>query len=345
MLNNCHEQETLVNGVGIRLVLLQWVLAANIVAFTLKWFLASLILTSISLALLVWIHITLYLHPVASTRPLDTLFIHAPLRLLLISIFLQAFPQVLFITLGWHYNLVKDESDFDKWSWQAVAFIVSFNAAGLVEVAWRLDFVWAVGGMWIVLGQLTQRPKAANVFVRTSLPSLSSYLVPALVSFRRSSRRTPRALPFSFDPVRSRSVDPRSSLMNSMTHSSPDAHHLCFPFNPTEPSVQQCLPPHCPAPAASFPDEQPTCYRLRTQALDSTILLLLRVLVPLPEPRNLRLLLRQIRIIQPTGSGSILIVRRKTDGALGFQGALLVDAAPDEDHADEYDWVEDRECY
>ncbi|KAF8324000.1 hypothetical protein DL93DRAFT_2104407 [Clavulina sp. PMI_390] len=157
-------KETLVAGVGMRLVFIQWLMAMNVVAFTLKWFIISLVCTSLSLALLVWVHITLYLHPVASTRPLDTAFIHAPLRLLLILTFLQDLPQVLFIVLGWHFNLVKDEQDYDKWGWQAVAFIVSFNLVGLLEVGWRLDFVWAAAGLWLTLGQLTQRPKAAQVF-------------------------------------------------------------------------------------------------------------------------------------------------------------------------------------
>lgn len=157
------------HGVGLRLVFIQWLMAINVVAFTLKWFIVSLVCTSLVLALLIWVHITLYLYPAASTRPLDTAFIHAPLRLLLILTFIQDLPQVLFIVLGWYFNLVKDEYKYDKWAWQAVAFIVSFNIVGLIEVAWRLDFVWTVGATWILIGQLTQRPKAASVFVRFTL--------------------------------------------------------------------------------------------------------------------------------------------------------------------------------
>jgi hypothetical protein len=161
-------QETLVTGVGMRLVLVQWLMAFNAVAFTLKWFILSLVLTSISLVLLIWIHISLVWHPIVSTRPLDTAFIHAPLRLLLAVTFLQDFPQALFIVLGWHFNLVKEENRYDQYAWQAVAFIFGFNAAGVFNVGWRLDIVWAVGAVWLLIGQLIQRPKAAQVFVSHS---------------------------------------------------------------------------------------------------------------------------------------------------------------------------------
>ena len=137
----------------------------NIVAFTLKWFTTSLILTSLSLALLIWLHISLSWYPITSARPLDTAFIHAPLRLLLAVTFLQDFPQVLFIVLGWHFNLVKEEEHYNKYAWQAVAFIVAFNLVGLVNVGWRLDVIWTVGAVWLLIGQMIQTPKAVQVFV------------------------------------------------------------------------------------------------------------------------------------------------------------------------------------
>jgi len=156
-------RETVVHGVGVRLVFAQWFMAVNVVAFTLQWFIASLVFTSISLLLLLWIHITLYIYPPHRSRPLDTAVIHTPLRLLLIITFLQDFPQVLFIVLGWYHHNSRPE-EYSKYGWQAVAFIVSFNLVGLIEVALRLDFVWAVAGMWIMVGQLLKRPKPAPVF-------------------------------------------------------------------------------------------------------------------------------------------------------------------------------------
>jgi hypothetical protein len=135
-------------------------MAANVVAFTLQWFKTSLVFTSVSLALLLWIHVTLQFYPIAPTRPLDVAFIHAPLRLLLVVTFLQELPQLLFIVLGWKWNQVKEEQDVEKWAWQAVAFIVSFNMVALIHVGWKLDLVTAVGALWIVIGQIVYRPKA-----------------------------------------------------------------------------------------------------------------------------------------------------------------------------------------
>lgn len=150
----------------------QWLMAFNAAAFTLKWFIASLILTSLSLVLLIWIHISLFRHPITSARPLDAAFIHAPLRLSLAVTLLQDFPQALFIVLGWHFNLVKEEEDYNKYAWQAVAFIAAFNAVGLVNVGWRLDVIWTVGAMWLLIGQMIETPKAVQVFVSPFTPPL-----------------------------------------------------------------------------------------------------------------------------------------------------------------------------
>lgn len=154
-------RETFVHGTGNRLVVLQWVMALNVVAFTFKWFIASLIFSSMSLSLLVWIHITLYMYPSDRTRPFDIVFIHAPLRLLLVFTFLQILPQTLFVVLGWYSD--NQKQNYDAFSWRAVAFIVSFNVAGLVQVAAQKDIVWTVAGIWIETAQFIHKPKPSNV--------------------------------------------------------------------------------------------------------------------------------------------------------------------------------------
>jgi len=159
-------KETIVHGAGIRLVLLQWVMALNFVAFTLEWFIASLVFSSISLFLLIWIHITLYQYPSARTRPLDIVFIHLPLRLLLVFTFLQILPQTLFVALGWlsNHHRWRWENN-DAFSWHGVAFIVGLNVVGLVEVALWKDIAWTVAGICIQVAQLIHKPKPSNVSV------------------------------------------------------------------------------------------------------------------------------------------------------------------------------------
>jgi len=161
VINGTEMKKTVVHGVGYRLVFVQYFMTLNVVAFTLKWFIASLVFTSLSLLLLVWIHLSLYMYPPNRSRPHDFILIHAPIRLLIVVTFLQHLPQILFIVLGWTPHMPED---VQKHAWHAVTFIVSFNALGLVEVALREDLVWTLAGMWIMIGQLIERPKAAPVF-------------------------------------------------------------------------------------------------------------------------------------------------------------------------------------
>ena len=163
LFNSFPHKKTVVHGVGLRLVFVQYFMTLNVVAFTLKWFIASLVFTSFSLLLLVWIHLSLYLYPPNRSRLLDFILIHAPIRLLIVVTFLQHLPQTLFIVLGWTPHMPED---IQEHAWHAVTFIVSFNVLGLIEVALREDLVWAFAGMWIMIGQLIKRPKAAPVFVR-----------------------------------------------------------------------------------------------------------------------------------------------------------------------------------
>ncbi|KAF9518761.1 hypothetical protein BS47DRAFT_1325078 [Hydnum rufescens UP504] len=161
--NKPEKQEMMVYGVGLCLVFVQCFMALNIVAFTLKFFIASLVFTSLSLLFLVWIHLSLYMYPPHHSRPVEFILIHTPIRLLIVVTFLQELPQLLFIVLGWTYHASKPD-DHQKHAWQAVAFIVAFNMAGVLEVALRGDFVWAFAGTWIIIGQLIARPKPAPVF-------------------------------------------------------------------------------------------------------------------------------------------------------------------------------------
>jgi len=162
-------RETLANGVGLRLVVANWVMMAWTIVFTLKFWLASTILLAVLFVLLLWINFTLLWYPIESHRPMDALAIHAPMRLFLLAVFLASLPQSIFITLNWVYSPDHPELDYNKRSWEAFGFILGTNFFGVLWVLFMRDAVWAAGGVWVMIALMSKRPKPVPVFAATIL--------------------------------------------------------------------------------------------------------------------------------------------------------------------------------
>lgn len=77
------------------------------------------------------IHITLLSYPATLARPLDALFIHAPMTMLLAILFELDWLHSGFIALGW---VIKDETKWSKWLWPAVGGVMGVN---LVTAIWE----------------------------------------------------------------------------------------------------------------------------------------------------------------------------------------------------------------
>jgi hypothetical protein len=77
------------------------------------------------------IHATLRFYPLTLKRPMDALFIHAPMVLLLATLFELDWLHNGFIALGW---VIKDEYRWGKWTWQAVG---SVGAVNVVVAIWE----------------------------------------------------------------------------------------------------------------------------------------------------------------------------------------------------------------
>lgn len=158
-------KETLVNGVGLRLVVVNWLMTAWAALWALQLFLASTIVLGIVAVLLGWIVFSLFWFTPGGplTRPFDNLFIHAPLKLWFMITLALDFPLSLSIALGWNYPYTRPDM-YARKQWEAFAFIVSMHAAGVLWVFIRRDLTVTIGGLWIVLSVMLQRPKAAPVF-------------------------------------------------------------------------------------------------------------------------------------------------------------------------------------
>ncbi|KEP49162.1 signal peptidase complex catalytic subunit SEC11 [Rhizoctonia solani 123E] len=162
---NPETKETLVNGVGLRLVVVNWLMTAWAALWALQLFIPSTVVLGIVALLLGWIAFSLFWYTPGGplTRPFDNLFIHSPLKLWFLITITLDFPLSLFIALGWNYPYTRPDMYADR-QWEAFAFIASMHAAGVIWVFFRQDLIVTIGGLWIVLSIMLRRPKAAPVF-------------------------------------------------------------------------------------------------------------------------------------------------------------------------------------
>ncbi|CAE6402710.1 unnamed protein product [Rhizoctonia solani] len=157
--------ETLVNGVGLRLVVVNWLMTAWAALWAFQLFVPSTIVLGIVALLLGWMAFSLIWYTPGGplTRPFDNLFIHSPLKLWFLITLTLDFPLSLFIALGWNYPYTRPDM-YARKQWEAFAFIVSMHTVGVLWVFFRQDLTITIGGLWIVLSIMLQRPKAAPVF-------------------------------------------------------------------------------------------------------------------------------------------------------------------------------------
>lgn len=146
-------KSTLVHGVGLRFAIGNWLQAGWAVAWTLKFFKVSEILVILNVINFLSIQLTLLAHPPSPRhRPLDSLFIHAPMTLFFTILFTLDWVHNGFIALNW-LSLPDSSNPYAK-TWQAVLALLLVHATLAVWIASKLD-VWAtIGGIWILLSIL-----------------------------------------------------------------------------------------------------------------------------------------------------------------------------------------------
>ncbi|KAH8112264.1 hypothetical protein DFH11DRAFT_1511975 [Phellopilus nigrolimitatus] len=174
-----HKSETkqaLIKGSGLALVFSNWVMGFWAIAWSLKAFLVSSVLLGILIILLLYSNIVLYVyHPPVSSRPLDTAFIHAPLRLFLILPLTLLLPVSIFIAIH-HYWQEGDTSAYNNYMWEGFGVLFGVNILGALFIAMRRDVVWTVGAAWLAASVWNKSPKSAPVSVRSSTLFPSIYM-------------------------------------------------------------------------------------------------------------------------------------------------------------------------
>lgn len=115
-------------------------------------FIAGLVLLSIQgFVLLVTALILAVKYPPSSSRPLDWLFIHVPVKMFLVITIQLDIPQQLFMALGWdkeHHRAAL------KAIWPSFGIIAGTGALSAIWIFATTDFVWVASGIILYLAIL-----------------------------------------------------------------------------------------------------------------------------------------------------------------------------------------------
>lgn len=159
-------KKTITKGVGIALVLANWLMGLWAVAWVMQWFLASTILLGILLLVLLYCNVVIliYHRPEIKKRPLDVAFIHAPLRFFLVLPLQVMFPYALFVELGYTWEPGKP-NQYANHQWAGFGVLLLVNLIGLLVIVVRKDIVWCVAAVWIDIAIWSEKPKPSSIFI------------------------------------------------------------------------------------------------------------------------------------------------------------------------------------
>ncbi|WOO78491.1 uncharacterized protein LOC62_02G002038 [Vanrija pseudolonga] len=147
----------LIHGVGLRFAVINWLMAAWAVAWSLQFFIVAECLILAALLLIITIHITMLPYPVQFRHPFDALFIHATVSLYFAVLFELMWIHGGFVALGW---IVTDSHRWERWTWQAVGAITGVNVMTAIYEAATRQSLLVVASEYLLVTLLLSAPKS-----------------------------------------------------------------------------------------------------------------------------------------------------------------------------------------
>ncbi|KGB80347.2 hypothetical protein CNBG_6185 [Cryptococcus deuterogattii R265] len=167
-------KEMLVHGVGLRFAVANWLQAAWAVFFTLQFFVGAEVVLLINALNVLSIHMTLLYYPPTLKRPMDAIFIHAPMTMFLAILFQLDWLHSGFIAIGW---VIKDENKWGKYTWQAVACVAGVNIVSALWAGARQLYLLTTASMYLLFSLLFSSPRTNPTLPTTALPKPPPLLV------------------------------------------------------------------------------------------------------------------------------------------------------------------------
>ncbi|KAH9921764.1 uncharacterized protein B0H18DRAFT_1116224 [Fomitopsis serialis] len=155
----------MVKGVGMPLVIANWVMAGWAIAWVLQAFVVATVAQGILFVLLLYANLVLLVyHRPTWSRPFDVLFIHAPVRAFMIWPFMIMFPYTLFVALGWTFS-PGEPQHYARHQWPGFIIMLGVNLVGLLVVVIRRDVVWCISAAWMCASVWSRQPKPMPVWL------------------------------------------------------------------------------------------------------------------------------------------------------------------------------------
>ncbi|WVQ77934.1 hypothetical protein IAT38_000014 [Cryptococcus sp. DSM 104549] len=167
-------KEMLVHGVGLRFAVANWLQAAWAVFFTLQFFIGAEIVLLLNAINVLSIHFTLLYYPPTLKRPVDALFIHAPMTMFLAILFELDWLHSGFISLNW---VIKHEESRGKYTWQAVACVAAVNVVAALWSGAKRLYLLTTASIYLLLTLLFSSPRSDPTLPTTALPKPTPLLV------------------------------------------------------------------------------------------------------------------------------------------------------------------------
>lgn len=166
-------QRLLANGVGVRLSLINLLMAAWVLFWALRMFLISEIILLVVFAVVLSISATLRAYRPDKATFLDHLFIYAPVTMINVILFSVDIWQNGLLALGW-FKYVGSHGDkvhhprFDsrEVGWAAFGVVLGTSIVnGMITFAFA-DFVWAFASVYVAVAlALVEHGKPPQVFI------------------------------------------------------------------------------------------------------------------------------------------------------------------------------------
>jgi len=169
-------RDTIIHAVGIRFVLANLCMGLWTLFFSLRYFLVSEIFLLLALVLLISVWALLLVYPPSiRKRPMDTFFIHAPMRMFLVILLNVDVWQNGLLAFRWYKYIGEEpfspdrpgkwEGEHSKHSWIAFGVIMAVGLINAFIVFIGRDVVWAVSSIFLYIALLIKGPKPAQIFI------------------------------------------------------------------------------------------------------------------------------------------------------------------------------------
>ncbi|ODN99320.1 hypothetical protein I350_07487 [Cryptococcus amylolentus CBS 6273] len=167
-------KQTLVHGVGLRFALANWLQAAWAVFFTLQFFIGAEAVLLLNALNILSIHLTLLPYPPTLKRPLDALFIHAPMTMFLAILFQVDWIHTGFIAMGW---VTSGKESWGRWTWQAVGCVAGTQVVSAIWSGIRRLYLLTTASIYLILSLLFSSPRSNPELPSTQRPKPTPLLV------------------------------------------------------------------------------------------------------------------------------------------------------------------------